>query len=283
MTAPLRLSAQATDHCASVRNGPPVVLVSRLKGLVCAAGLLAGPVAQALTISTEFGLPTSLASATITSGSLSYFDPQLGTLTGARLELFSSYSGVAVMRDRDFGGFGQARSDGDVKGQVLVNWDSTHVPLMNTLTAAERLVATGPTFPPPVELHYEATGLWKVPVPAAASSEAPISGSGFRAFDLAPILSSLQGQGSFSLGNQVYLDQPFRFTSHTPRESSGVVVNFVTDSLYGTGARLTYTYTAAPVPEPGTSLLSVAGLVLVGALVKRQRGAAAAPATADIG
>jgi PEP-CTERM motif len=226
----------------------------RLQQAVLAAGLLASAMAQAVTMTTttEFGLPLVGGASLSSSGSLALFDPALGNLTGASLTLFASGSAAVDIHNRPHVFSGPAETGGSMRVDLYVDWSSGFSPMQSAV-----FVSGSDGF-----LSLE--GTWSA-APGTTTTNA-LQGSNSKTFNLASILTSLSGTGSFLVMSE--MTPPF--DGRVGVANGGQQFSALKNAAYATGARLTYTYTpaSAPVPEPGAWALMLLGLAAVGSGVR---------------
>lgn len=172
--------------------------------------------------------------------SIAKFDASLGTLTSVKFELFNVLSGtIAISNDgpteADFNVSATGQIVGDVIGNSLVASDS--VIKHFTLSAGD---ANTVTLQP-----------WTVSNSLTLSSNAA--------------LAAFTGAGTFYHA---------LLTGNSEADAWGNGNFTSTPELLMNGyAKVTYTYEVAPVPEPETYAMMLAGLALVGGIARRRKSA----------
>ncbi|MYM94287.1 choice-of-anchor E domain-containing protein [Duganella vulcania] len=165
------------------------------------------------------------------------FDASLGTLTSVKFDLFA-----------------------DVSGKVdLSNYNNDAITVPVSLSVDVWLNRP----------DHSALVLFSAPL---LNQDATIDGNGTLSLNNAFSMSnsaSYNGAGDLSLftgnGNVATL---FAAKAYTQANGDGVESDFLTK--VGGYGKVTYTYTAAPVPEPETYGMLLAGLALVGVAAKRK-------------
>lgn len=196
---------------------------------------------------TEFSFPEELTDITKT-GQLNYFDSNLGTLTGAYLELFGSATTAGSLRRTESG-----TADYNVKVDVdLFFTGGSGVAGIDSWIASQ-LIVFAETFP----LENVGTTFKDF---AALTNQQNVS------LDLFAYLSGIQqpGGGSFNIDGET-------ITAFTVTGGGGNTELSKTTTA-GIGARITYTYTPfSVIPEPSQAISTLA-LCTFGLMLRRRAG-----------
>ncbi|GJI94559.1 hypothetical protein RugamoR57_12770 [Duganella caerulea] len=172
-------------------------------------------------------------------GSLSFaqFNASLGTLTSVQFELFNTIHGdIDIKNKASTGSTFVIHTGGDL-----------------TATLAGQSITTSNWIDPSFTLAAGASQHTDV---------APVSTSKTLTFNLPASLGSFIGSGTFSATLDGVSGQAL---------TSGGNAKYGTDILMDGYAKVTYTYTAAPVPEPETYAMLLAGLGLMGVVARRRK------------
>lgn len=219
------------------------------QSLFAAAALTIACGAQAAPTSISLTLPqtTPVIDVENNGGSLSFaqFDAHLGTLTSVQFELFSTLSGSIDLKNK-------STSTSSVDYTVRTGAD-----LMATL--AGQSVTTGNWVTPSFSLVGGAT---------VHRDISPVTNSQTLTFSLPSDLSAFIGTGNVSASLSAVSNQKL---------TAGGNAKLGTDVAVDGYAIVTYTYeAAAPVPEPETYAMLLAGLGLVGGIAAKRKAKKAA-------
>lgn len=168
------------------------------------------------------------------------FDGSLGTLTGVKFELFNTlYGSITVTNDGPGSGTFTVVAGGQVDGDVLGTVLSTSGSITKNFTLAAGDTGNVTLAP------------WTVSNSLLLSSPAALSAFTGAGGTYHALLTGWSTANSSGTGNATY--DPVVFMDGY--------------------AKVTYTYEAAPVPEPETYAMMLAGLGLVGAIARRRKSA----------
>ncbi len=205
--------------------------------------------AHAATISYQYGLPLAETTTEINqTGLLSQFNPSMGLLTGASLEIFGSATTTITLTSN-----AANNQNARATSSVDLAWSST-------LGGLDAILADD------IALAFT-TGAAQSYTPGQSRSFGPLTDSGTFSYDLAAILASLTGTGTFDINCE-------SLSGVNVVGGGGNIVSAQTTTA-GCGARVTYTFDQATpppaIPEPGT--LALVGLALAGIGAARRRKA----------
>lgn len=216
------------------------------QSLFAAAALTIACGAQAAPTSVSISLPqtTPVYDVENNGGSLSFaqFNAHLGTLTSVQFELYSTLSGSIDLKNK-------STSTSSVSYGVRTGADLT-------ATVAGQTVITGNWVTPSFDL---------VGGQSVHSVIGPVTNSQTLTFSLPSDLSAFIGTGNVSASLSALSNQKL---------TAGGNAKLGTDVTVDGYAIVTYTYdAAAPVPEPETYAMLLAGLGLVGVIARRRKSA----------
>lgn len=221
--------------------------------LLTTALLVSAAVSSAATISYTGNATTNTSWADI---NLAKFNSSLGTLTAIQLEVVYS----------NFGGYFTASAP-TVDDAVTVNSASATVYLKQKdsndvgfapVNSGSKTLTTTPGLPSS-EIVNDSVVFNVSSTTALSSGSSSVSGSYFSLF-----------QDPAGSGNVTFQTRTSPSVNADTAGSGSVNNSTITGSV---GMRVTYTYTAAPVPEPSTYGIALGGLALVGAIVRRRKQA----------
>ena len=196
--------------------------------------------AQASTVSFQYGLPIIESTTEIDkTGVLGKFDGSLGTLTGISLEIFG-----AATTNISLTNTAVTATTGRATASVDVLWDSS-------------LAALGALLVDDLALTFT-TGAALAYAPGQTRTFGPLTDSDSFTYDLSSIAGALTGLGTFDLN--------CKSLSGINIIGGGGNIVSTQSTTAGCGARIVYTFNAAPppppaVPEPGS--LALVGLALL--------------------
>jgi len=211
------------------------------KTLIAAAALMVAASAHAATV--QQTLPQSLTIFDVENNpdtlSFAQFDSHLGTLTSVTFELFSTLNGTIKLTNKDPG----------------TEWFSVKTGADMTASVGGKSVVTGNWVTPGYLLASGAT------VNEALQTQTMSEKLYFtQPGDLAQFI----GHGNYTAALSAVSDQEL---------TAGGNARYGTDVTVDGYAKVTYTYETAPVPEPETYAMLLAGLGLVGAVARRRKAA----------
>ncbi|RFP19574.1 PEP-CTERM sorting domain-containing protein [Duganella sp. BJB475] len=197
--------------------------------------------AQAATKHTTPVITSTIFDVESNPGSLSFaqFNASLGTLTSVQFELFNTiYGTIDIKNKASSGSTFTIHTGGDL-----------------TATVAGQTVTTGNWIDPSFTLAAGASQHTDV---------AAVTNSKVLTFNLPTNLSAFIGGGTYSATLDGVSAQAL---------TSGGNAKYGTDILMDGYAKVTYTYETAPVPEPETYAMLLAGLGLMGVVARRRKSA----------
>ncbi|WP_229634116.1 choice-of-anchor E domain-containing protein [Duganella qianjiadongensis] len=211
------------------------------KTLIAVATLLLAAGAQAATVQQTLPQSATIFDVENFPGTLSFaqFDSHLGTLTSVTFELFSTLNGSIKLTNKDPG----------------TEWFSVKTGADMTASVGGKSLVTGNWVTPGYLLASGAT------VNDTLQTQTVSQALNFtQTADLAQFI----GHGSYSASLSAISDQEL---------TAGGNARYGTDVTVDGYAKVTYTYTTLPVPEPETYAMLLAGLGLVGVVARRRKSA----------
>jgi hypothetical protein len=184
------------------------------------------------------------------TGSLSYFNHSLGTLTGVTLELTGT-----TLTDLDLINTGGSKSKGDVSGKVQLYFTSSMLGLNSLLGGAEAADVIVRTATQDFSLN-----------PGASVSFTGLSSNDSESIDVDSIMSQFSkvGGGMFDISCSSLAGTTLSYNGGNAQASQTTTA--------GCGAIITYEYTAAPpTPTPEPASLALVGLGMIGVAASRRK------------
>lgn len=233
--------------------------MKKLSALILGAALSAG--AQADTVSYSFDLARQLTDFGVNemrdtgvaplTGSLSYFNRSLGTLTGVTLELTGS-----TLTNLFLTNTGGSKSKGDVSGKVQLYFTSSMAGLNGLLGGSESADVIVRTETKNFSLNA-----------GAGTSFTALTSNDSTEIDVSTILSQFSqvGGGQFDISCSSLAGTTISYQGGNAQASQTTTA--------GCGAIVTYEYTAAPPPSPTPEPASLAlvGLGMIGVAASRRK------------
>lgn len=226
--------------------------------LITTSLLASAAVASAATISYTGSVT---ANGTYADINLAKFNASYGTLTGVMVEVvYSNFGGSFSASSPDTESsvvVNSASAIAYLRQKALLDANNNAVNFFTAVNSGSKSLSVNPSLPSsPV---IDTTTVFVVNSTTALSAASyTISGSYFNYF------KDPAGSGYVTFQSRV-----------SPVLNTTVTGGSVDTSEFNvsTGMKVTYTYTAAPVPEPSTYGIALGGLALVGAIVRRRKQA----------